>query len=150
MTASIHQLWLYNDWANKLLLSTIKLQAEAVPRSCLRLFSHIVNAQLIWLSRINGELPPVSVWQEHPLAECERYHTLSSEGLQQKVENYYQGEINPVRYSNTKNARFENSLQDILLHIFNHGTYHRAQIATEMRRNGLEPVNTDYITFVRK
>lgn len=54
-----------------------------------------------------------------------------------------------VKYSNTKGQEFSNSLYDILLHLFNHGTYHRGQIATDMRRNGLEPLNTDYITMVR-
>ncbi|WP_414711827.1 DinB family protein [Sphingobacterium sp. UBA1498] len=44
---------------------------------------------------------------------------------------------------------FHNKVNDILLHVFNHGTYHRAQIASEMRRNGVEPINTDYITFIR-
>ncbi|MFC3356180.1 DinB family protein [Sphingobacterium zeae] len=33
---------------------------------------------------------------------------------------------------------FHNKVNDILLHVFNHGTYHRAQIASEMRRNSVE------------
>lgn len=150
MSDSIYQLWLYNDWANKLLLNTMKLDGDTVPPSCLRLFSHIVNAQMTWLYRINGERSPVGIWDEHVLSVCEKYHTLSSEALHKKVEDYKYSELEPVRYTNTKGESFENSLQDILMHIFNHGTYHRAQIATEMRKNGLEPVNTDYITFVRK
>jgi uncharacterized damage-inducible protein DinB len=30
-----------------------------------------------------------------------------------------------------------------------HGTYHRGQIAMQLRQQGLEPVNTDYIMFLR-
>lgn len=147
MSEPVHQLWLYNDWANKLLLNVMELHEETLPAPCLHLFSHIVNTQMIWLSRINGEPSPVAVWEDHPLSTCGSYHKLSSAGLQQKIDGS-SGEIT-VGYANTKNISFQNSLQDILLHIFNHGTYHRAQIATEMKRNGLEPVNTDYITFVR-
>lgn len=150
MSDSIYQLWQYNDWANKLLLNTLKVYENTLPPSCLRLLSHIVNAQLTWLSRINGEPSPVGIWDEHTLSVCEKYHILSSEELQNKVENYKHDEMQPIRYTNTKGEIFENSLQDILIHIFNHGTYHRAQIATEMRINGLDPVNTDFITFVRK
>ena len=40
-------------------------------------------------------------------------------------------------------------MEDILIQVFNHGTYHRAQVAKDLRGNGLAPVNTDYITYVR-
>ncbi|WP_448634332.1 DinB family protein [Pedobacter panaciterrae] len=36
-----------------------------------------------------------------------------------------------------------------MLHVFNHGTYHRAQIAKEMTMHNIKPVNTDYIQFMR-
>ncbi len=149
MSDPIEQLWRYNNWANKMILSEFIKQADAVPATCLHLLSHIVNTQMIWLSRINGEQPTVGVWQDHSTLECERHHTISSQALQLKVKHYLEGGKHVVRYTNTKTISFETSLPDILLHIFNHGTYHRAQIASEMRRNGLEPLNTDYITFVR-
>ncbi len=55
-----------------------------------------------------------------------------------------------ITYNNTKGDTFTTSLEDILIQVFNHGTYHRAQIAHDLRHNSLEPVNTDYITFVRE
>jgi uncharacterized damage-inducible protein DinB len=36
-----------------------------------------------------------------------------------------------------------------MIHLVNHSTYHRAQIATLLRQGGLEPVNTDFITYDR-
>ncbi|PUV24309.1 MULTISPECIES: DinB family protein [Sphingobacterium] len=149
MSNSLVQLWLYNDWANNLLIEKMKQDAERIPAGCLRLLSHIMNAQLIWLYRLNGEKPPVGVWDEHSLLTCEQYHQLASSGFTEKV---YADEckiMEIVNYANTKNEQFQNSFGDILLHVFNHGTYHRAQIAVEMRRNGLDPINTDYISFVR-
>jgi uncharacterized damage-inducible protein DinB len=44
---------------------------------------------------------------------------------------------------------FTNTVFDMLLQVFTHGGYHRGQIAMEMRKAGLEPINTDYINFVR-
>jgi uncharacterized damage-inducible protein DinB len=44
---------------------------------------------------------------------------------------------------------FANTIFDMLLQVFTHGGYHRGQIAMEMRRAGLEPINTDYIVFLR-
>jgi len=38
----------------------------------------------------------------------------------------------------------------MLLQAFTHGGYHRGQIAMQLRQQGLEPVNTDYIIWVRQ
>ena len=40
--------------------------------------------------------------------------------------------------------------RDILFHLASHGAYHRGQISVTLRHSNLEPVNTDYITFVRE
>ena len=37
----------------------------------------------------------------------------------------------------------------IMIHLVNHSSYHRAQIAMLLRQNGFEPVNTDFITYDR-
>jgi uncharacterized damage-inducible protein DinB len=34
--------------------------------------------------------------------------------------------------------------------VFNHGTYHRAQVARDLRQHNLEPINTDFIFYVRQ
>lgn len=149
MSTTFMQLWLYNNWANTALLDKLKSEGENVPHSCIRLFSHIVNAQIIWLSRLTGEKPPVGVWDEHSIIDCQRYHDLASEGFRQQIRRRNVTEDEIVNYTNTQHQAFHNKANDILLHVFNHGTYHRAQIASEMRKNGIEPVNTDYITFVR-
>jgi uncharacterized damage-inducible protein DinB len=36
-----------------------------------------------------------------------------------------------------------------MIHLVNHSTYHRAQIAILLRQQGFEPVNTDFITYDR-
>ena len=36
-----------------------------------------------------------------------------------------------------------------MIHLVNHSTYHRAQIALVFRQIGLEAVNTDFITYDR-
>ena len=43
----------------------------------------------------------------------------------------------------------EKVLGEILEHLHLHGAYHRGQIAAWMRWEGIAPVNTDFITFVR-
>ena len=55
-----------------------------------------------------------------------------------------------VDYTNSSGERFRTPLGEILLHVTHHGEHHRGQIARAVRRAGDEPVNTDFITFVRE
>lgn len=56
----------------------------------------------------------------------------------------------PLTYKNFAGAEFRTPVGEILLHVAQHGTYHRGQIATAVRAAGVTPVNTDYINFVRE
>jgi len=149
MDATLNKLSLYNDWANQLLFESFAQQAEKIPAISMRLLSHLVNTQVVWLSRIKGEAYNLTAWDEHSLDVCKEMHQRSFAVLQTLVTADDNGEA-IITYANFQGIKFENSVNDILLQVLNHGTYHRAQIAQDMRKNGLEPVNTDYITFVRE
>ncbi len=57
--------------------------------------------------------------------------------------------LKPIVYRNTAGKEFTTALEDILLHVFLHGAYHRGQIAALVREGGDEPKPTDYIQWVR-
>jgi len=38
----------------------------------------------------------------------------------------------------------------IVMHVVNHGSYHRGQIATMMRETGIQPPATDLVMFYRE
>lgn len=142
----------YNNWANSLLLNALTEAAEKhaapIPDYCIKLLSHLANAQRIWTSRIHGTVPGLSVWQEHDLDTCRSLLAETGNELKEIVKND-PAKDRILKYKISTGAIFETSIDDILLHVFNHGTYHRAQIAKEMKNNGLQPANTDYIQFVR-
>jgi len=138
----------YNNWANSLLLDTLKANSPVLPQSCITLFSHIVNAQKIWVCRIKGIVPDIAVWQENDLQTCSVLLHESANALS-KIDYLQTADAPLIKYSTSTGGYFETSVNDILLHVFNHGTYHRAQIAKEMALHNIKPVNTDYIQFVR-
>lgn len=146
----LHKLSNYNYWANEKLLIYFNELSSTLPPSCLYLFSHIFNAQSIWIARIFKELELYTVFQEHTLEECKQIHKTTSEGLEKLLQSPDLNLQAQIIYKNSKGVSFNNSLEDILLQVFNHGTYHRAQIAKELRLNQIEPINTDYIMFVRE
>ena len=53
-------------------------------------------------------------------------------------------------YVNSKGGEYNTSVYDVLNQIFTHGYYHRGQINSALRGNGLEPVSVDYITYTRE
>jgi uncharacterized damage-inducible protein DinB len=145
----LKQLSLYNNWANDILLKTFEAHGDQMPASCLRLLSHIFNAQSTWLNRINGEKQVVGIWDLQDLEACKKLYSDTSQGIMAAIERHADDLDMKIGYANSQGQVFQNTLFDILFQVFNHATYHRAQIAMEMRINGLQPVNTDYIIFVR-
>jgi uncharacterized damage-inducible protein DinB len=143
----LERLCKYNDWANQLLFESFAASSEMIPANCLRLLSHVVNVQSIWLSRIRGQNQILGAWDEHGPEICKNLHKQTSAGLHAILLEHAPDLLFKIEYRNFQGQLKENSITDILIHVFNHGTYHRAQIAQEMRRNGLEPVSTDYIIF---
>lgn len=54
-------------------------------------------------------------------------------------------------YYNSRKERFKQPVYQMLLHLFNHGTYHRGQIVTMLRQLGIEKIPpTDFIVWSRK
>lgn len=53
----------------------------------------------------------------------------------------------PLSYVSFSGDSFTRQLGDALLHLANHGTYHRGQVATLLRQAGRKATSTDYLRF---
>lgn len=149
-STTLEKLAAYNLWANEVLVKWLEELGEAVPPSTMRLLSHIANAQLIWLSRLEGMATSQALFEEHGLDRCRELLLGSSDQLLELAAMPVLGLQQMISYFNTRGQVFETSVEDILMHVFNHGTYHRAQIARDLRQHSLNPVDTDYIIYVRE
>lgn len=116
-----------------------------------RLFGHLVAAEQVWLLRVTGgDAASIAIWPHRPLADSVRVAAEVRDGYQRLLGGITDAALGRVvEYRNSKGTAFRNPLRDILLHVALHGAYHRGQIAAAVRRAGGEPVNTDFITFVR-
>jgi uncharacterized damage-inducible protein DinB len=54
-----------------------------------------------------------------------------------------------LTYHNYTGDPYVNNVEMIMIHLVNHSSYHRAQIALLLRQKGFEPINTDFITYDR-
>ncbi len=142
------KLYQYNVWANKRVLNCLERQ-NVNDAKILSIMGHIVAAQFLWLHRIKG-LPPaqVKLWGEYTLPQlismANEAGTLWIEFVE-STENFNRD----LEYINYVGEPYITNVEMIMIHLVNHSSYHRAQIALLLRQKGFEPINTDFITYDR-
>ena len=148
MTDLLDRLYEHNGWAHEAMV--VELRRLAPDAETLRLFAHVVAAEHLWLSRIDGVTPRVAVWPSMTLDDIVALEAENRRRFRDLLGRPDDTRRRRVRYRNSAGNDFENDVEAILTHVAMHGHYHRGQIARAMRAAGREPVYTDYIGFVRK
>ena len=143
-----NRLYHYNRWANQL-FSEVILKHTPENAQIHRLFSHIGNAQRVWLNRIlNTDADTPGVFEVFSLIDSAYRLKQSSQDwidFIKKEENFDQ----TISYYNSRGESFISPLQDINLHVANHSTHHRGQLAMLLREEEITPPASDYIFFIR-
>ena len=85
-------------------------------------------------------------------AELSKKLMLQSKLWEEWVHNATETQLSHVfAYQNNKKEQFKQPVYEMLLHIFNHATYHRGQLVTMLRQLGVEKIpGTDFVLFCRK
>ncbi|CAG9609161.1 DinB family protein [Pseudoneobacillus rhizosphaerae] len=148
---TILKMYEHLDWANQRILETLQ-SMEGENQEANRLFSHILFAEKVWITRLQGlDSSRLPIWSSKVDIEvCANLVIQNKKSLTTFLTNISNTDLDKlISYSNSKGQEFKNSVRDILTHVALHGQYHRGQINSRLRADGSEPVNIDYITFVR-
>jgi uncharacterized damage-inducible protein DinB len=142
------KLYQYNAWANNRVIRVLTTQSVS-DEKILTLMGHVVAAQFLWLHRIKG-LPPadVKLWGDYTLEKVTRMAEDAGKLWLEFVEANEDFD-RELTYNNYVGDPYTNNVETIMIHLVNHCSYHRAQIAMLLRQKGLEPINTDFITYDR-
>lgn len=142
------KLYRYNAWSNDRVINCLVRQ-KVTHVKILSLMGHIVAAQFLWLHRIKGLAPPqIKLWDNYQLDNLVKLAADANKQWLEFVESTH--DFNrELTYKNYTGDPYTNNVESIMIHLVNHSTYHRAQIALLLRENGLAPVNTDFITYDR-
>lgn len=150
MLERFRQLFRYDDWANREVLASLR-RAGSAPRRSLQLLSHIVAAEYLWFSRIHSQKPPLAVWPELTFDDCERHLVQMARTWSGYLSGIGEEALaQSTSYVNSKGEQWTNSVDDILMHVIMHSSYHRGQIASITRDAGHVPAYTDFIHAVRQ
>ncbi|MCK0155727.1 damage-inducible protein DinB [Cellulophaga sp. F20128] len=147
MKTFFNQLFDYNFYCNKKLIEECTI-LENVPEKSCALFNHILNAHHIWNARILEKPSSYKVFENHDRTDWGAIHydnqrtsfdiIMATDAFDKRID-----------YENSEGRLFTNTIQDMLFHITNHSTHHRAQISLDFRSNDIEPIPFDYIFYKR-
>jgi uncharacterized damage-inducible protein DinB len=114
---------------------------------------HIYQADRIWWDRLM-EQPTLPLEKYEPPAEravWEREWTALLDRYVAWAEGFTDADWNRViAYRDTKGNPYESPVWQILLHLTNHDSYHRGQVASLLRQLGHAPLGTDLILYYRE
>jgi uncharacterized damage-inducible protein DinB len=151
----------YNYWANGELTKTIQAltpqQQQAEVKSSFtslqKTIIHMWDAESIWWQRMK--------LQENIVIPSLTFHATMQEavtGLMNQSKDWmnWVQQANELQlehvfaYQNSKKEQFKQPMWQMLLHMFNHATFHRGQLVTILRQVGEEKIPpTDYIHYTR-
>ena len=152
----------YNAWANSRILNAIHMLSHEQHHketgssfsSLYKTIFHVWSASTVWLNRVhkkpnitklddsfNSSMKELGIaWNEIDLNWLHFASHVNEDYLTEKL-----------HYQNTRGESFNEELYLILMHVFNHGTYHRGQLVTMLRQAGAETIpNSDFIAWARR
>ena len=162
MKKMLSQYAAYNLWANQRIIEVINnLSDEQTERHIESSFNgiqktllHLWDVESIWWQRL--KLTETQVWQSdnYTGSLMELTNNLQAQSKQWKewIDIATEAALeHEFIYRNSKKDQFKQPVYEMLMHLFNHQTYHRGQIVTLIRQVGEPNIpNTDLISFLRK
>jgi uncharacterized damage-inducible protein DinB len=139
----------HDFWANSEVLRA--LEASGGPVSSIQVLAHMVAAERLWLDRLQNQPTHLAVWPDLSLTQCGAELHDAQAAWDSYLTALKDAELSEIcSYTNSKGEVWKNTVADILSHVVLHSSYHRGQIALDLRRSGGVPAYTDYIHAARK
>jgi uncharacterized damage-inducible protein DinB len=149
----------YNLWANELIagllnkldLKLLDAEVKSSFPSLRKTVMHIWDAELIWLSRLEGRKiswPPTAQFKDPAIGDFLNASRDLHNFVEGKSAEYFHASTS---FSDSKGNPYTMNNAGILMHVFNHSTFHRGQIVTMARELGqTELPSTDLIRYLRE
>jgi len=147
---TLRKLFDYDAWANREALGSLRAAGNA-PEHAVEVLAHVAGAQQVWLTRLRGDQTTPATWPHEGLDRIgAQFDELAANWRAYLAVLRPEDLAKHVSYANSKGEAFSSPIDDILLQLATHGSYHRGQVAVLLRSAGKQPAATDYIRAARQ
>ena len=162
MKQILQQYAAYTIWADQRIFETVNnLSDDRIDREIASSFPsikktilHIWDAESIWWQRLKLSEKITRPSEEFKGSFAGLLKNLEQQSVAWKewIDNANENQLQHVfAYQDSRKEQFKQPVYEMLLHLFNHSTYHRGQLVTLLRQLGVEKIPaTDFIVFCRK
>ncbi|MGH7710521.1 MAG: DinB family protein [Gemmatimonadaceae bacterium] len=148
LLARLRRLVEHAEWANAQVIAA--LERQSVADDVVELFAHVLGAEEVWLSRLEGRTATLAVWPALRVAQLPAAAAANAAGYRAYLDRLTPDDpAREIAYTNSAGQAFRSTIADILTHVAMHGSYHRGQVALRIRRDGGTPAATDFIAYAR-
>lgn len=144
--SDLHKLVHHCIWANK---SWIDFLMNKTPDDLhLRtLMSHILLGEQVWFQRILEKDLNKQIWQTLSFEKLNDLHQKNNDIYMDLLNNHLHKKLTFDRFSGESG---ETTVRNIVVHLCTHGFHHRGQMSAHVSSIGLNPINTDFISYCNK
>lgn len=157
----LRHLYAYNEWADRQLLGAASQVSDEVLNkertafgSVMGTLAHIVSSQEIWLERwVRGKNPKAvaDVQNAKQLAAVKAVYQRSHAALREYLGGLIDQDVDRnCHYQNSIGDPYSRVLWQLMVHVANHGTYHRGEIAAALSALGHSPGDLDFVYWERR
>jgi uncharacterized damage-inducible protein DinB len=138
----------YDRFANTQIANLIL--ETGISGKSLDIMAHLLVAQQTWLKRCTAQPAPTTpLWPQWPADEFISIIDANHKAIIAYLETLQPQDFDKKIAYKSSIGEFENTQSDILAHLVNHGTHHRAQIGQHLKMVGAELPASDYILYIR-
>jgi uncharacterized damage-inducible protein DinB len=146
----------YSRWATERILQAVSILSPEIYikdlgnsfPSIRDTLVHIYGADRAWLGRVQGQnLGRVNPEHYPDVATLKADWSQVGSSWPEVIK-----KLNPqqvISYQSFDGTAYTSTLDEIIRHVVNHATYHRGQVTTMLKQQGMKPISTDLITFYR-
>lgn len=151
----------YNVWAHQRMFETMRQLSDdqvhfVIPSSFSSIYKtvlHLLDAESIWWQRLKlvEHIQGAGQSFSGSFADLETKLIEQSRQWDEWVRGANEMQLVHVfAYQNTRREQFKQPVNEVLLHLVNHSTYHRGQLVTMLHQLGIEKIMaTDFNVFTR-
>ena len=152
----------YNYWANQRILAAAEKVSQEEFSAPARhnwgglreILVHVMEAEWVWRLRCQEQISPTTWPSEHDfptLAMLRQRWQAEEQAMRGYVHSLIDDQLSQaLDYRSIAGKPYSNVLWQILTHVVNHGTQHRAECAALLTELGYSPGDIDMIVYLRE